>query len=816
MATAAQPASAQALRALWTSYSSVDEYGTPLYMNADAFADFLEECPDLLTDTFTLDDALDVFDGVTEETDPGLSLKQFIMALSDIAEERYPDVDFGIAYAKLLASHVFRIRSRAFASAASLPLSQSYSKPIEATPRTLSIGSSTSLGVEGFHMSGASREDGARPSVPSPPQLQLSARGLGPAPGRLSPLRPPSAISSVSSAAGPLPSARRRPWQEPLGQLALRTLVRGQDRKVRHAALSDSLRVWQAHCASARASEALARESERAAAAEAAAALAQSQLAQSGIYSSSSSGEYVYAYNQQQYQQQQEYQQGAGEGYGDVGHADAGVGSDSPLGHHAGWEHGLGGEGAALGGADVFSQEAMSTYRFTGAGGGGGGPSSGGGNAFSTPLRVSTSGLDLPVASSGMGGAPGSVAAGASPASGVTGGARPPRPKMESVGSQTAPALADGSAGKAAGSTSGAPASATAAALTGEEHDGAPAHVGWGGGWLGWLLRQAIGFALMWAALASARHAVLHHPDSVLATVRGVAAWRDGEGPSRIAPLRPLVRAWLPHIGVDAHTRCLAIGDRLFDVCEGAVHEHGHLGQQHRHHEAPAREGALNASSEAVEAPRIADGGAHAASAPPAAPAPARAPEPASSASEPEPVDDWGFGLGSEEDERAALVSATAPPSAPASSESAPDAEPLPSSSPDVIEQPQSEPVVSRTADDDAFSGSVGEAERASSEPESPHAGGGALEPAEAAEVAAGDILVNQPAGSESELPSAPHPGDEVPASSQAQAQQAQALTSDPAAASEPSPAAGAAPLGGEDLESFGVDAFGGLEDVAF
>ena len=52
----------------------------------------MEACPDLLTDNFTLDSALDIFDGANEEAEEGLSLKQFLTALSDIAEERYPDV----------------------------------------------------------------------------------------------------------------------------------------------------------------------------------------------------------------------------------------------------------------------------------------------------------------------------------------------------------------------------------------------------------------------------------------------------------------------------------------------------------------------------------------------------------------------------------------------------------------------------------------------------------------------------------------------------------------------------------------------------
>ena len=141
----ALPASAVALQSIFMTYASCPAEGPP-FLDAERFIDLLEACPDLLTADFTMDQAMDVFDAVTEESDPGLSLEQFLAALSDIAEERYPEqgachalvvgraawtraciaralaltrfsspphTDFGIAYATLLASHLFRIHSMA-------------------------------------------------------------------------------------------------------------------------------------------------------------------------------------------------------------------------------------------------------------------------------------------------------------------------------------------------------------------------------------------------------------------------------------------------------------------------------------------------------------------------------------------------------------------------------------------------------------------------------------------------------------------------------------------------------------------------------
>jgi len=86
----ALPASAVALQSIFMTYASCPAEGPP-FLDAERFIDLLEACPDLLTADFTMDQAMDVFDAVTEESDPGLSLEQFLAALSDIAEERYPE-----------------------------------------------------------------------------------------------------------------------------------------------------------------------------------------------------------------------------------------------------------------------------------------------------------------------------------------------------------------------------------------------------------------------------------------------------------------------------------------------------------------------------------------------------------------------------------------------------------------------------------------------------------------------------------------------------------------------------------------------------
>jgi hypothetical protein len=179
------PASAVALQSIWSAFAVQDDGGYPLWMgalaarkrgraaraacrpsaaalhaltcevcalhglppslprataDADAFADFVEACPELLTEDFSFDDAMDLYDaavafpaggdpsdgGGPSPTPPapvgepaeGLTLKSFLGVLSRMAEERYPDVDYGIAYAKLLAAHVFRVRPGAAAAAA--------------------------------------------------------------------------------------------------------------------------------------------------------------------------------------------------------------------------------------------------------------------------------------------------------------------------------------------------------------------------------------------------------------------------------------------------------------------------------------------------------------------------------------------------------------------------------------------------------------------------------------------------------------------------------------------------------------------------
>ena len=91
------PASAVALQSIWSAFAVQDDSGYPLWMgawaggarahrrvrggggdsgslalpfstlpapcaDADAFADFVEACPDLLCDAFTFDDAMDLYD----------------------------------------------------------------------------------------------------------------------------------------------------------------------------------------------------------------------------------------------------------------------------------------------------------------------------------------------------------------------------------------------------------------------------------------------------------------------------------------------------------------------------------------------------------------------------------------------------------------------------------------------------------------------------------------------------------------------------------------------------------------------------------
>lgn len=106
---------AQALRALWASYSAVGADGAPRCMDADAFADLCEACPGLLTDVFTLDDALDAYDAAVAPDDTaaadasppsqGLSFSQFVAALEGVAEDRYPGVGAWRGGARLRASN---------------------------------------------------------------------------------------------------------------------------------------------------------------------------------------------------------------------------------------------------------------------------------------------------------------------------------------------------------------------------------------------------------------------------------------------------------------------------------------------------------------------------------------------------------------------------------------------------------------------------------------------------------------------------------------------------------------------------------------
>ena len=84
-------ATAAALQQIYSKYATQALDGA-LFLDADMFSDLLEACPDLLSESFTLEHALDIFDEVGGESDPGLSLEQFLSTIAGIAEERYPDL----------------------------------------------------------------------------------------------------------------------------------------------------------------------------------------------------------------------------------------------------------------------------------------------------------------------------------------------------------------------------------------------------------------------------------------------------------------------------------------------------------------------------------------------------------------------------------------------------------------------------------------------------------------------------------------------------------------------------------------------------